>query len=235
MVFDLDGALVEPKMHAEGAKAVAQTIGNFLVEKRKELIAAVHQGHINAEGHENRGVLAANHAATDHREAPWNSIHLEKGVGVERVHIIKGNFRGAVRFRTGGNQDDVTMEAARSIRAGDRYGVRILKGGLAAQEFNLVKFEIFQDAPAFHLDHGSFVVHEIVDGEIFFERIIDTVESALLQAGKIEGRLAKCFARNGSGVDAASAYNLRHVRSPPRVCRSTPPERRPFHRPVRSR
>ena len=43
------------------------------------------------------------------------------------------------------------------------------------------------------------------DGKIFFQRIINAVKSALLQAGKIEGRFAKCFAGNSSGVDTTAA------------------------------
>src|SRR5438105_10635612 len=48
-------------------------------------------------------------------------------------------------------------------------------------------------------------MHEIMDGEIFFQRIINTVEPALLEAGKIQRRFAQRLAGHGAGVDAASA------------------------------
>jgi hypothetical protein len=76
---------------------------------------------------------------------------------------------------------------------------------LAADQFDFVELEIFQDAAALHLDDFSFVVHEIVDGEVVFQRIVDAIEAALFEAGEIEGGFAKCFAGNRAGVDAAAA------------------------------
>ena len=69
----------------------------------------------------------------------------------------------------------------------------------------MVQREILEDAPALHLDDFAFVVHEIVDGEIFFQRVVDAVEAALLQAGEIEGRFAQRFAGDRAGVDATAA------------------------------
>ncbi len=62
----------------------------------------------------------------------------------------------------------------------------IQKSGLSAHEVDLVEREILQDAPAFHFDDFALVMHEVVNGKIFLERIVDTVEAALLQARKIE-------------------------------------------------
>jgi len=47
-------------------------------------------------------------------------------------------------------------------------------------------------------------MHEIVDSEIFLERIVDTVEAALAESGKVESGFAQRFAGNGAGVDAAA-------------------------------
>ncbi len=44
----------------------------------------------------------------------------------------------------------------------------------------MVKRKIFQDAPAFHFDNFTLVMHEVVNGKIFLERIVDAVEAALL-------------------------------------------------------
>ena len=82
------------------------------------------------------------------------------------------------------------------------------EGGLAADQLDFVELEIFQDAAALHLDDFAFVVHEIVDRQIFFQRVVDSVQTALLEAGEIEGRFAKRLARDGAGVDAAAADDV---------------------------
>src|SRR6266849_2010965 len=86
--------------------------------------------------------------------------------------------------------------------------MRVLEGSLATDEFDLVERKIFQDAPAFHVHDFALVVHEIVDGEIFLQRIVDAIEAALLESGKIEGGFAEGLAGNGAGVDATSAHVL---------------------------
>src|SRR5229473_2078346 len=86
--------------------------------------------------------------------------------------------------------------------------MRIQKSGLPAHELDVVEREVFQDAPTFHFDDFTLVVHEIVDSEIFLERIVDTVKAALLQARKIERGFAKRLAGNGAGIDATAAHVL---------------------------
>src|SRR5579859_3962808 len=49
------------------------------------------------------------------------------------------------------------------------------------------------------------MMHEVVYGKIFFERIIDAIKAALAEAGKIERGFAQRFAGNGAGVDATAA------------------------------
>src|SRR5882762_4325477 len=51
-------------------------------------------------------------------------------------------------------------------------------------------------------------MHEIVDGEIFFERIVNAIEAALLKSGKIEGGFAEGLAGDGAGVDATATHVL---------------------------
>ena len=46
---DFDWAFVEPEMHAEGRKAVAQTVGNLVIEKWQQAIAAVNESDIDTE------------------------------------------------------------------------------------------------------------------------------------------------------------------------------------------
>src|SRR5260370_18002981 len=82
------------------------------------------------------------------------------------------------------------------------------KGGLAGHEFDVMKCEVFQNAAALHVDDFTLVMHEIVDGKIFLERVVDTVETALLEAGKVERGFAKGLAGNGASIDATSAQML---------------------------
>ena len=49
------------------------------------------------------------------------------------------------------------------------------------------------------------MVHEVVNGEIFLERIIDPVEATLAEAGKIKRRLAQRLAWDSARVDTTAA------------------------------
>src|SRR5258708_24565231 len=82
----------------------------------------------------------------------------------------------------------------------------VYKGGLAGHELDIVECEVFQNAAALHVDDFTLVMHEIVDGKIFLERVVDTVETALLEAGKVECRFAEGLAGNGTGIDATAAH-----------------------------
>jgi hypothetical protein len=82
--------------------------------------------------------------------------------------------------------------------------VRIFERSLAADQLNFVELQVLQDALALHFDHRAFVVHKIMDGEIFFQRIINAVQPALFQPGEVQRRLAQRFAWNGPRVDATS-------------------------------
>src|SRR5919109_1451106 len=87
----------------------------------------------------------------------------------------------------------------------------ICKGRLGANKFDLVQSEISQNPPPLHVHYFALVVHEVVHGEIFFQRIINAVEPALLQAGKIKRRFTQSFAGNRARVDAASTHVLRSL------------------------
>src|SRR2546422_10078270 len=86
--------------------------------------------------------------------------------------------------------------------------MRIQKCGLSAHEVDMVKREIFQDAPALHVHHFALVMHEVVNAKIFLERIVDTVETALLQAREIQRGFAEGLAGNSTGIDTTAAHML---------------------------
>ena len=85
--------------------------------------------------------------------------------------------------------------------------MRVLECGLAADELDAVQLEIFQNALPLHLNHFALVVHEVVYGQILFQRVIDAVQAALLQARKVERGFAERLAGHRAAVDAASADN----------------------------
>ncbi len=74
--------------------------------------------------------------------------------------------------------------------------MRVLKGRLAADELDFMECEVLQNALAFHVNDFTLVVHEVVDREILLEGIVDTVETALLEAGKVESGFAQGLAGN---------------------------------------
>src|SRR6266849_1370985 len=80
------------------------------------------------------------------------------------------------------------------------------KSSLAAHEFDVVECEVFQNAPALHVDDFTLVVHKIVDSKILLKGVVDSIEAALLQPGEVERGFTKGLAGNGAGVDAAPAH-----------------------------
>src|SRR5579863_4087441 len=68
-----------------------------------------------------------------------------------------------------------------------------------------MKGEILEDALALDFHNVSLMVHEVIDRQVLFKGIVDTVEAALLEPRKIKRGFPKCLAWNGTGVDAASA------------------------------
>ena len=108
-IFSFDGAFVKQEMHAKSGKAVAETIGNLVVEKWEKTVASVHEGDINAEGFEDGSVFATDDAAADDGQAFGNAVHLKKSVRVKSVDVVEGNLRGAMGLGPRGDEDDITL------------------------------------------------------------------------------------------------------------------------------
>ena len=121
------------------------------------------------------------------------------------MDIVEGDFGRAVRLGTRGDENDVAAKAVLSIAAGDVDGVGVFEGRLAVEKCDLVQGEIFEDALAFHFHHFALVVHEVVYGEIFLERVVDAVKAALLEAGEVQGGFAQRLAGDRAGIDATAA------------------------------
>jgi len=113
-----------------------------------------------------------------------------------------------MRLASGGDENHIAVQLAYAIRTGNGHGVGVFERSLAAYELDVMKGEVLQDALALHLNHFPLVVHEIVDGEILFKGIVDAVETALLETGKVERGFTQRLAGDSAGVDATSAYVL---------------------------
>src|SRR6266403_430334 len=92
-VFSLDGSLVQQEMHAESGEPVAQTIGNLIVKKWKQTVAAVHESYVHSKSLEDGSVFAADDAAANDREAFGDAVHLQKSVRVERMNVVESDLR----------------------------------------------------------------------------------------------------------------------------------------------
>src|SRR5260370_22385380 len=147
-------------------------------------------GSAAAGGLEEGCVSTADNAAADDGQASGDVLHLEKSVGVESVNVVEGNLRGPMGLGAGGDENDFSGQPACSLPFRNGHGMGVQESGLAAHEFDAVEREVFQNALALHVDNFALVVHEIVDGKIFLEGIVDAVEAALLEARKIERRFA---------------------------------------------
>jgi hypothetical protein len=76
-------------VHAKSGEAVSKSIGDLIVEKWEKTIAPVNESDVNTEGFEDGGILAADDAAADDRQAFGNAVHLKKGVGVKSVNVVE--------------------------------------------------------------------------------------------------------------------------------------------------
>ena len=207
-ILYLHGTFVEQEAHAKVREAVAETAGDFRVKKRQQAVAAIDKRDVDSKSDENRCVFAADHAAADNREAFWDAVHLKKCVRIEGMDVVKGNFGRAVGLRAGGDENDFAAEVSCAACSGDCDGVRVLERRLAANKFDVVQLEIFEDALAFHFDDFALVVHKILNGKVFLERVVDAIKAALLEPRKIEGRFAERLTGDGAGVDAAATHVL---------------------------
>src|SRR5580704_9700446 len=62
---------------------------------------------------------------------------------------------------------------------------------------------------ALSLDQYTRAMHEILNGQALFQRIVDAIQPTLAYARKIKRRFAEDFARQGAGVDACSSQSAR--------------------------
>src|SRR5260370_16400709 len=108
-IFGFDRAFVKQETHAKSGEAVAKTIGNLVIQKWEKTIAPVTEGDVNPERLKDGGILAANDAAADDRQAFGDAVHLNKGVGVKSVQVVEGNLWRARRLGAGGNEDDFSL------------------------------------------------------------------------------------------------------------------------------
>ena len=63
--------------------------------------------------------------------------------------------------------------------------VLILERCLAMDHRNMMMLYMVGDHLTFLVDNNEFAIHEVFDREVFFQRIVNPIQAALLQTGEI--------------------------------------------------
>src|SRR5580704_8222828 len=87
------------------------------------------------------------------------------------------------------------------------YIIRTLERRKSADEIHLVRRQILAELLALSLDHHVLAVHEILHRQAVFQRVVDAIETALLNSRVVERGFAENLAGNRSGVDACASQN----------------------------
>jgi hypothetical protein len=87
--------------------------------------------------------------------------------------------------------------------------VRIREPRHSAEDLDVVPFHVGSHDRPFHLHHVLLATHEVRNGETFLEGIVDSVEAALPQSGKIQCCLTQSLGRHGPRVNPSSPEVLR--------------------------
>src|SRR5688572_17380897 len=86
------------------------------------------------------------------------------------------------------------------------YSIAILEGCFTMNKGNVVTPNCPLDHLAFFFNNGPFPIHEVLDRQIFLERIVNAVQTSLTQTGEIQSRFAKRFGRNCPRVNTCASY-----------------------------
>ena len=70
------------------------------------------------------------------------------------------------------------------------HRVRIVEHGLPADEVDLVLRNVLAHDLAERADHLLLAVHEVVNGEVGLDRVVDAVQAALPEPREVQRRLA---------------------------------------------
>src|ERR1017187_2277218 len=132
----------------------------------------------------------------------------QEGVGIKNPDVVESYFRWTVRLASGGDESHIAAQSADAVRRRDGHGVRVFERTTAADEFDAMQGQILQNALPLHFNHFALVVHEIIDRQILFQRVVDAVEATLLEPGKVESGFTQRLTGDSAGVDAAPAHIL---------------------------
>ncbi len=103
-------------MHAHVREAGPQLIGCLLVEEGHESLRTVHQGDLDTQRREDRGVLTPDRPATDDDEAPGDAVDLEDGVGVVHIRVVERDLGRSEWPRPDRDEDGACGQAAHIAR-----------------------------------------------------------------------------------------------------------------------
>ncbi len=140
--------------------------------------------------------------------------------------VVDGKIVGPVWQRAAGDENKLCGVLLEDSLALDLNSVRVDEGSLAENEFDIVPLDVLIDEIPFVVHDMGLAVHEVLDRDVLFDAVIDSVESTLAKVGKIECGFSESFARDGACVDAGAPHtrSLFNDRSfLPEVCRLSGP------------
>jgi hypothetical protein len=200
---DLADEGIEHDLHAEAPRHLhAQGVGEVGIELHQQAFAGVHERDLHAEGGEDAGILAADHAAADHDEAARDGGEREHVVAVDHDGAVERDLRRVHGTRPGGDQEDIGGDAPWFLLVA-RHLDRVRRGeaGLALDRDDAVLLQVARDDLPGVVDDGPLAVHEVADRDVGLDAVLDAVEAALAEAAQVERCLAEGLGRDGPRVD----------------------------------
>jgi hypothetical protein len=192
--------------HAVRGHGRGQRARELGVEEGQQHVAPVDEMHLAAQRRERAGVLAADHAAADHRQPARQRVQLEDLVGIVHPVVPERELGRMQRGGTGGDQDALAAQAGLApVGARDRDRVRVDEATRPLEPDHGVFREPRLEALALQGGHPLLVPHEVGHGRLAPQGEIHAVQPARAPAGQHQRGLAQRLARNGAGVDAGAS------------------------------
>ena len=205
----LDG-FVEQQADAHLGHAGGQGLRYLGVQELQQPVAAFHQRDLDAQRLKQARVFAADDAAAGDQHGAGNVADSEDGVGVVHARVFERKIAGAVRPRSGRDQEHIRGQRhGRSAVGRDGDRVRIGEGRESLVLIHFVAFQVGLDAGALGSGDVLLMKEKIARGDLVGHVERHAVQPALPETGKVQRRLAKSLGWQSSGVGRGPAQSGR--------------------------